>query len=374
MIAYYLSKTKPIPKLAFVLLISGFWARETYAYNPTFKDGYSVWSAVIEAHEDRKWGLAMAYNERGQVLYKEGKYKIALEDVNRALQIEGEMTRALLNRANLYDRGGKSEEALKDLNFVLGKEPDNIDAIKIRSTVYGKLNKIEEAIEDAERALELNPENPELYNNLGILYSIKQKYPLAIENFEKAIELAPLYLQAHMNLGKLYIDLDRKEEALKELAIVYNRDPEVYYNAYLLGRTYFEMGEEEKAEIILRKFAAEEKQASQIANSLFIDSLYEQSIPYYTMAMGDKDIRSKSLYQRSQAYIKIGEKQNALDDLLALIEVVPNPQFFFDIAILFEELGNREESCKFLYEAEKRDHPKAAALIAENCANYPPEE
>ncbi len=367
-IAWYISKLKMGSRIALVMVIAALWFRESYLYAKTFENSYSVWSAVIDGHSDREWGLAMAYNERGQVSYKEGKYQLAEKDINRALNLVPDMTRALMNRANLYDRSGKFQEALDDLNRVIEMEENNIDAIKIRSTVYGKMNETGKALEDVDRALKLDPDNPELYNNLGILYSMQDNFEEASVNFQKAIELAPYYLQAHMNLGKLYIDVGRNEEALRQLAIVYEKDPDLYYNAYLLGRTYFNMGEDKKAEQILRKFAVEEKQASQIANSLQRDSLIEESIPYYTIAMGDKDIRSKSLYQRAQAFKAVGKQQEALDDLLALIEVVPNPQFFFEIAELFKNLGNMEECCKFLHEADEREHPQAPALIDKYCA------
>lgn len=370
-LAHYIMRLKLISRITLLVVISTLWMRETYAYTPTFQNSYAVWSAVIESHEEHKWGLAMAFNERGQVSYKEGKYQLALTDVNRALSIEPDMERALMNRANLYDRNGKFQEALNDLNKVLEANENNIDAIKIRSTIYGKMERTNDALQDLTRALTLDPTNPELYNNLGILYSIKQEYPQAIENFEKALNLAPLYLQAHMNLGKLYLEIGQNEEALQQLAIVYEKDPELYYNAYLLGRTYFLMKENKKAETILRKFASDEKQSSQIANSLFRDSLYAESIPYYNIAMGDNDIRSKTLYQRAQAYKMTGQKQNALDDLLALIEVVPNPQFFMEIAQLFQDLGNLQEACTFYGEADKRNYPPAKEMIEKYCKDFP---
>jgi len=369
--ASYIVEFKRFTRMGVLLLITFYWFRESYVYASTFQDSTTVWTAVIEKHEDRKWGLAMAYNERGQVAYKEGKYQMALKDVNRSISIEPEMVRALLNRANLNDRNGNYEEALNDLDFVISLENSNVDAYKIRSTIYGKMNRNEEALNDIEKALQLDPNNPELYNNLGIIYSIKKEDQKALENFQKAVDIAPFYLQAHMNLGKLYLDLGENEKALKQLAIVYDKDPELYYNAYLLGKTYLLMGEKEKSATILRKFAVEEKQASQIANSLARDTLYEASLDYYNIALGDKEIRSRTLYQRAQSYKKLNRPQEALDDLLALIEVLPNPQFFYEIALLFKELGNMEESCTFLREAEKREYPDAPRMIAELCGDFP---
>ena len=170
-----------------------------------------------------------------------------------------------------------------------------------------------------------------------------------------------------MNLCKLYLDLNQNDEALKELAIVYNEEADLYYNAYLLGRTYYQLGEDEKAIQILQKFANEQKQASQIANQLFSDGLVDKSIYYYGIAMGDEDIRSKTLYQRAQAFKELGQKQEALDDLLALIEVVPRAQFFYEIAMLYVDFENYDEVCFFLDEAKKRDQPDVDEAIQKYC-------
>lgn len=365
--AYYLQKLNRMPQIAILLVIAALWGRESYLYADNYKDSYSLWSKVIDSNQENQWGLAMAYNERGQIAYKDGKLALAQSDINRALTIEPQMKRALLNRANIYDKTGQLENALKDLDKVLVLEDSSTDALKIRSSIYGKLGKSDKALDDLNRAVSLDPNSPELFNNLGIVYSIKNEYPKALENFKKAVELSPYYLQARMNLGKLYIDLGENENALEQLAIVYDEDPELYYNAYLLGKTYFKMNEAEKAERILRKFANEQRQASQIANQLFRDSLVAESIPYFTIAIGEEDIRSKSLYQRAQAYKAVGQTQNAIDDLLGVVESVPKGPFFIELGMLSLELENKVDACDFFEEAKKRDQAEANQLIAKYC-------
>lgn len=366
-LAYYLWNSKNISRYLLPLVLAFFWGRESYLYAQNFEDSFSIWSKVIEDQEEGSWALAMAYNERGQVLYKKGRYQQAKADVNRALQIEPKMQRALLNRANLYDRNGKLEAALKDLNLVLDEEADAVAALKIRSTIYGKMGEKEKAMEDLKLAISIDPDNPELYNNKGIVFSIGNQLDSAKASFQKAIALNQNYLQARMNLGRLYLENKETEKAIPELGAVYFEDQDIYLNAYLLGRAYFELDEIEKGKKILSKFANDERRASQIALQLFQDSLIEESIYYFTIAMGESDLRSKSLYQRAQAYKKLGQKEDALDDLLAVIEVVPNPTFFFEIGELYRELDNRTEACHFYKEAMIREHPGGIKMLKVYC-------
>ncbi|MAY84291.1 MAG: hypothetical protein CMP59_09175 [Flavobacteriales bacterium] len=366
-IGHYLPKVGKISKYALLVIITIFWSRMTYVYADTYSDSRSVWTAVIDAHSDRGFGLAMAHNERGQVAYKNAQFKLAADDFDRALEVYPDLKRGLYNRAMLKEKSGEYEQALTDLNRLLSIEDSSVIALNLRSTVLGKMGRLEDALEDLKKAEEYQSENPELYNNMGIVQSMKGDYEDAEKSFEKAIELAPKFLQARMNLGKLYLDQKQPDSAIVHLAVVYNEDKDVFYNAYLLAKTYYEMEEADKAEIILKPFAEQQNQSAQIANQLYRDSLYRESLDYYAIAIGDKEIRNKSLYQRAQAFKALGETQNAIDDLLAVIESVPNGAFFYELALLYLEQENKEEACRFLDEAVKRKIKEAVEKKAEVC-------
>jgi len=366
-IAHYLPKVGTIGKYAILIILTLSWGRLTYVYADTYSDSRSVWSAVIEAHSDREFGLAMAHNERGQVAYKNKKFKLAAKDYDRALEVYPDLKRGLYNRAMLYERSESYKQALNDLNRLLSIEDSSVIALNLRSTVLGKMGSLDSALQDLQRAEEYQQNKPELYNNMGIIQSMQEDPQAAAKSFKKAVEMNPDFLQARMNLGKLYLDQKQPDSAITHLAVVYNQNKKVFYNAYLLAKTYYQKEEPDKAELILKPFAEQQNQSSQIANQLYRDSLFKESLTYYTIAIGDKEIRSKSLYQRAQAYKAMGENQNAIDDLLALIEVVPNGGFFYELALLYIELDDLEEACRFLEEAEKRKIREAMEMRKKLC-------
>ena len=64
---------------------------------------------------------------------------------------------------------------------------------------------------------------------------------------------------------------------------------------------------------------------------------------------------------------KLQEFQNAIDDLMAILEKMPNPQFFFEIGNLYQNLNNKDKSCEFWNEGASRNHQQCKELIEKHC-------
>jgi len=244
---------------------------------------------------------------------------------------------------------------------------EQVDALKLRGVVYGKLNQVDKAIADFSKALSLAPKNTELLNNRGIAYSIQGESEKALADFDQAIELQPLAKQFRINRGNLYAQMDRTKDALADYQWVYEKEPEQMAVAYPLAKLYFKAGEPSKAKAVLRPFEANQQSASEVAQRLSADSLAKESLPYFTIAMGAPNLRDQSLYQRAQAFKQLGETQNAIDDLLAILENMPNAQVFFEIGNLYWKQENQAKACEFWQEAAIRDHKQAKILNQQNC-------
>ena len=352
-------------------LVAGIWvlalAFTSFQYQNSYQDSYTLWTKIIEENEANKWGQAMAYNERGQIRYKQGQYKAALRDVEQALELQPKLPRGLMNRALLYDRFGQPQKALADLNVLLEASADQVDALKLRGVVYGKLNQVNKAIADFSEALAIAPENTELLNNRGIAYSILGENEKALADFNQAIELQPLSKQFRINRGNLYAQMEQNDSALADYRWVYEKEPKQLAIAYPLAKLYFETGKSSKAKAVLKPFEANQQSASKVAQRLAADSLAQESLPYFSIAMGAPNLRDQSLYQRAQAYKQLDESQNAIDDLLAILENMPNAQIFFEIGNLYWQQENQAKACEFWQEAAIRDHQQAKELNRENC-------
>ena len=84
----------------------------------------------------------------------------------------------------------------------------------------------DEAIREIEEALRLVPNFPDLHNQLGLALSMNGDRERSVVSFRKALELNPGYLEARLNLAIVYNELGRYDDALREFALEYPRDPD----------------------------------------------------------------------------------------------------------------------------------------------------
>ena len=86
----------------------------------------------------------------------------ALQDFNRAIEIDPTQAKGFVGRANTLNTLGRYEEALKDYDIAIGIDPKIANAYVNRGSVYSQLEQYEEAIADYEKGLELDPkiDNP----------------------------------------------------------------------------------------------------------------------------------------------------------------------------------------------------------------------
>uniref|UniRef100_A0A8C6HCN5 Sperm-associated antigen 1 n=1 Tax=Mus spicilegus TaxID=10103 RepID=A0A8C6HCN5_MUSSI len=86
---------------------------------------------------------AIAYNNRAQAEIKLQRWSSALEDCEKALELDPGNVKALLRRATTYKHQNKLQEAVDDLRKVLQVEPDNDLAKKTLSEVERDLKNSE---------------------------------------------------------------------------------------------------------------------------------------------------------------------------------------------------------------------------------------
>jgi tetratricopeptide (TPR) repeat protein len=87
-----------------------------------------------------------------------GRPEQALEDFNRAIDIDPTRADGFLGRANALNTLKRYEEALPDYNRAIEIEPTLANAYVNRGSAYSHLGQYEKAIADYEKGLELDPE------------------------------------------------------------------------------------------------------------------------------------------------------------------------------------------------------------------------
>jgi tetratricopeptide (TPR) repeat protein len=99
--------------------------------------------------------IAKAYLGRGRKLYRQKEYQAALQDFDRALQLDLNLAQARGYRGLVRHLSGGNGKALDDLNRAIELDPDFGRAYCWRGQIYKSLNRTEQARRDFERADEL---------------------------------------------------------------------------------------------------------------------------------------------------------------------------------------------------------------------------
>ena len=103
-----------------------------------------------------------------------------------------------------YDSRGKVGLAIEDHNKAIELNPDDAEAYYNRGVAYGVKGEVYHAIVDFTKVIELNPDDAEAYYNRGVVYHAKGDYDRAIADYNMAIKLKPdLGRSLYQSVGRL---------------------------------------------------------------------------------------------------------------------------------------------------------------------------
>ncbi len=174
--------------------------------------------------------LAEAYIYRGILLSKQLKWKEAVQDLNKAIELDPLNEQAYLVRADIIQV--LDEDApLKDYNKCIEMNPNKVELYAARALYYYTHNK-KEALQEMTKALEMNPLDVQILGCRGDYYRDEGMYPEAFLDFHKIVEITPNDASAHYCLAEVLFDMGYKEAGVKSLKNAVQIDPD--YEKYLV--------------------------------------------------------------------------------------------------------------------------------------------
>jgi len=278
--------------------------------------------------------LPTTYVTLGRIHDSSGKYDLAVQEFEHALQLDSRNADAIGGLAFAQEKAGRLAEAEAALKRAIALKPDYWDGYNSLALFYDRQNRYDEAIVQLKRAAELTPDNAQVFLNIGAIYSDTndpKNYPAAETALRKSLELGPSY-PAYANLGYLYSLTGRWADAaaMTEKALQLNdKDYQVWRN---LGEDYSWAKQPEKAA------AAHRKELELLQTNTELRPEDAELASELATLYGEFQMRDKA--------------QAAIQKALAL---APNdPSVLMKAANTAECLGNRGEAIRYVEEGLKK--------------------
>lgn len=129
------------------------------------------------------------YTEKAEKFYSEHKFKDAIYWYTRAIA-ENANAELYSERAVAFFHNRELKEALEDMNRAQELEPNRAYRYSSRAYIRDAMGDVDGAIKDYEKAIELDPEDAIAHNNLGLLVEKLGHHQKAKVIFDFADKLA----------------------------------------------------------------------------------------------------------------------------------------------------------------------------------------
>lgn len=171
--------------------------------------------------------LAVIYFDRGVTWYAIREYDHAIEDYDRALELNPQFAQAVFNRGNALDEKGQFVRAIQDYDQAIKLNPNYAMAFNNRGYVWDERHDFDRAIKDYDRAIDLHPQYAQAFNNRGIAYANKGDWDRAIRDYDRAIELDPGYAAAFYNRGVAKLKNGKIRDGKADIATAKAINPDI---------------------------------------------------------------------------------------------------------------------------------------------------
>lgn len=194
-----------------------------------YDEGLAMLNALLETHREymKPFDMASVLQIRGSALVNMDRYKEALRDFKRALELDAlprsQNIQLMFNVAQLYFQQEDYREAIRYLKqWIAAVDEPNHNAYYMLAAGYYYLEEYRTAIPHAEHAIELLPEpNRRYYDLANILYSQVEAHTKRANLLEKIITYWPSEVSYWKQLAALYNELGQERKSFSTLEVAY---------------------------------------------------------------------------------------------------------------------------------------------------------
>ena len=221
---------------------------KTFQQAQVWKDSNVLWSSVIEAYPNDYYGYLKrgtyfidkeyfvepgladlcksvelnpndchAYYERGRAYEKQARFKLALEEYERAMQLDSTYAPPYLNRGVLAANNQKVDLAILDFKTALRHKPNYSLAHFNLGIMYKLKGNYAEALTAYSTAIDLEPNNATYLNHRAVFHYEQKDLTAALEDFTRSIVVDPYQGKTYLHRAQIYLEMGDKKSGLKDL-------------------------------------------------------------------------------------------------------------------------------------------------------------
>lgn len=279
------------------------------------------------------------YTYRGGAYITRKQDKLALEDLNRAVELGSKMAETYSNRGHVYLNRKEYQEAIQDFDYALSLNPHFAVGYNNRGWAYLGLKEYQRAIQDFEQSIELFPYFPYSHHGKGFAHSHLGEWAQVIPDLDRAI----------------YLYSGTQQSDKSSFAEIYRTRGTAYY---IMGE-YMRALENFQYAIILTPQNARLYNYTGLTCIFLKD--YQQALQACNQALVLVPDMDRAYTNRGKAYLGLDDLQRARADFAKAVEI--DPEFVSHTWYL--------EWVRFCQESPNEEAAKRLEAIAEKSGKHP---
>ena len=190
------------------------------------------------------------------VLQLEGRYKTVNQLLEKQRKTYADSAPFLITFAESEFDAMLYDAARADLEQAIALDANSYQAHYLLGNVLVAQNLPDQAESEYRKAISLAPDQPRTYYHLALLLHSRQDDADEEPLLKQALAADAHYAAAYCELGRLQLDRHQLADAVTQLNLAIQFNPELEQAYYLLARAYSGLGQKEKADAMVKRYKA----------------------------------------------------------------------------------------------------------------------
>lgn len=225
-------------------------------------------------------------------------------------------------------QAGKYEKAIQDLNKAIELNPAYADAYYVRGNAYYDIKENDKAIDDYTLAIQFNPKSADAYYWRGNTHRLVRQDDKALSDFANTITLDRNYTEAYYWKARTHYDLMQDEKAIENYNMAIQLKADYTDAIFWRGQAHYDLQKYDAAIADYGKTMTLKSDYPEVfywrANAYFSLRKYNEAIQDFNKAIQQKPDHAESYFYRGKVKYYANQNQESLNDLAKAAELKPS--------------------------------------------------